>query len=160
MGVAAIPAVLQWGALALSAGAAIHQGETQKNYQNYLAAQADADAKAEVGAATVEAERIRKAGKKQRSEAIAALAASGVDVNSSTALKIDQEIARGAEEDAFLTIAGGNDRSARLNAEAGGARTAASNARTAGYVNAANSLLVAGSNSGRGWKRTNSKKGG
>jgi hypothetical protein len=160
MGFAAIPAVLQWGALALGAASAIHQGETQKNYNNYLAAQSDADARAEVAAATVEAERIRKAGRKQRSEAIAALAASGVDVNSSTALKIDQEIARGAEEDAFLTIAGGNDRSARLNAEAGGARTAARNAKTAGYVNAASSLLVAGTNSGRGWKRTNSKAGG
>ena len=158
MGVAAIPAIVQWGALALSAGAAIHQGETQKNYNNYLAAQSEADARAETAAATVEAERIRKAGKRQRSEAIAALAASGVDVNSSTALKIDQEIARGAEEDAFLTIAGGNDRSNRLNAEAGGARTAARNAQTAGYVNAAGSLLQAGTNSGRGWK-TNSKGG-
>lgn len=160
MGVAAIPAIVQWGALALSAGAAIQQGEQQKSYNNYLAAQADADARAERGAAQVEAERIRNASKKQRSEAIAAMAASGVDVNSDTALKIDQEITRGAEEDAFLTIAGGADRSARLGAEATGARIAGKNAQTAGYVNAAGSLLQAGTNSGRGWKRTNSKGGG
>lgn len=159
MGVAAIPAIVQWGALALGAGAAVYQGEQQKDYNNYLAAQSDADARAERGAAQVEAERIRKAGKKQRSEAIAAMAASGVDVNSDTALKIDQEIARGAEEDAFLTIAGGADRSARLGAEAAGARMAGKNAQTAGYVSAAGSLLQAGTNSGRGWKRTNSKGG-
>ncbi|WP_312252723.1 hypothetical protein [Stenotrophomonas sp.] len=160
MGVAAIPAIVQWGALALSAGAAIYQGEQQKDYNNYLAAQADADAKAERGAAMVEAERIRKASKKQRSEAVAALAASGVDVSSSTALKIDEEIARGAEEDAYLTLTGGSDRAARLNAEASGARYAGKQAQTAGYINAGTSLLNSGSNIGRGWKRTNSLSGG
>ncbi|TWT23605.1 hypothetical protein FQY83_02960 [Luteimonas marina] len=137
----------------LAGGSAVHQGQTQKNYNNYLANQAEADARAEAGAAQVEAERIRKAGKKQRSEAIAALAASGVDVNSGTALVIDREIARGAEEDAFLTMAGGSDRAARLSADASGRRGAASRAGTAGYINAASTLLQAGTNYGRGWKK-------
>lgn len=159
MGVAAIP-VLQWGALALGAATAVYQGEQTKNYNNYLAAQAEADSRAEVGAAKVEAERIRKAAKKQRSEAVAALAASGVDVNSSTALKIDEEISRGAEEDAFLTLTGGGDRAARLNAEASGARMAGKQAQTAGYLNAGSSLLSSGSSIARGWKRTSSLSGG
>ncbi|KDE91036.1 hypothetical protein D7Y57_05170 [Stenotrophomonas maltophilia] len=159
MGVAAIP-IIQWGALALSAGAAVYQGEQQSKYNNYLAAQAEADSRAERGAAQVEAERILKASKRQRSEAVAALAASGVDVNSSTALKIDEEISRGAAEDAFLTLTGGNDRAARLNAEAAGARYAGQQARTSGYINAGTSLLSSGSSIARGWKRTSSLSGG
>lgn len=159
MGAAAIP-IIQWGALALSAGAAIQQGEESRRYNNYLAAQAEADSRAERGAAQVEAERILKASKRQRSEAVAALAASGVDVNSSTALKIDEEISRGAAEDAFLTLTGGSDRAARLNAEASGARYAGKQAQRAGYVNAASSLLSSGSSIGRGWKRTSSLSGG
>ncbi len=148
----------------LGAGAAYQQGQAQKSYNNYLANQANADARAEVGAAQVEAERIRKAAKKQRGEAIAALAASGVDVNSSTALKIDQQISRDSEEDAFLTLAGGADRAARLNAEASGSRMAASQAGTAGALSAANSLLIGGSSLGRGWRKaaskTSNRKGG
>lgn len=144
--------IVMLGGALLGAGAAVHQGQTQKNYNNYLAAQAEADARAEQSAARVEAERIRKAGKQQKSEAIAALAASGVDVTSGTALKIDQEIGRASSEDAFLTLAGGRDRAARLNAEAQGSRMAGSRAQTAGYLNATNTLLVAGTNSGKGWK--------
>ncbi|WP_313248994.1 hypothetical protein [Stenotrophomonas acidaminiphila] len=145
--------IVMLGGALLGAGAAVHQGQTQKNYNNYLAAQAEADARAEQSAARVEAERIRKAGKQQKSEAIAALAASGVDVTSGTALKIDQEIGRASSEDAFLTLAGGRDRAARLNADAQGSRMAGSRAQTAGYLNATNTLLVAGTNSGKGWKK-------
>src|SRR3546814_8701174 len=81
----------------------------------FAADQAEVDARAEQGAAQVEAERIRREGKAQRAKAVAAAAASGVDVNSPTALKIDQEITANAEEDAMLTILNGGDRAARLN---------------------------------------------
>lgn len=146
-------AVAQIAAMAISAGAAIHQGETQKNYNNYLAAQAEADAKAEKGAAEVEAGRIRKAAKQQRAEAIAALASSGVDVNSGTALKIDQRIARDSEEDAVMALTGGSDRALRLQAEAGGNRQAAGRAQAAGYVGATSSLLQGGLTMSNGWKK-------
>jgi len=145
--------VLLVGSTLLGTGAAVHQAQTQSNYNNYLAAQAAADAKAEKGAAEVEAERIRKAGKQQRAEAIAALAASGVDVNSGTALKIDQRIARDSEEDAVLTLTGGSDRALRLEAEAQGSRQAASRAQAAGYVSAAGNLLQGGYKLANGWKK-------
>src|SRR3546814_20621914 len=48
----------------------------------FAADQAEVDARAEQGAAQVEAERIRREGKAQRAKAVAAAAASGVDVNS------------------------------------------------------------------------------
>lgn len=122
----------------------------------FEAAQAEADARAEAGAAEIEAKRIRDAAKKQRGQAIAAAAASGVDVNSPTALKIDEQITASAEEDAVLTILGGRDRSARLGQQAAASRIAGSNARTAGRVAQASTLLSAASSaygSGGNWKR-------
>lgn len=144
-------AVLASGALA--AGSAIHQGQVQKNYADYQSDQAQADAEAAKGAAQVEAERIRKASKQQREQAVAALAGSGVNVDSGTALRIDQEISSNAGQDAYLTMVGGSDRAARLNADAQGFRLQGNNARTAGYVSAGTSLLAATTNNGRGWKK-------
>jgi hypothetical protein len=152
MGVAVIP-VLQWGATILAAGAAVQQGIETKKYNDYLANQAEADKRTAQSAAEVEAMRIRKQREQIRSNAIAELAASGVDVNSDTALRIDQQIVRDSEEDAFLALAGGTDRANRLDAEAQGYRNTGKQARTAGYVNAGSSLLRGASNSGRGWKQ-------
>lgn len=136
--VAAIAAV---ASAAIAAGSAIHQGEVQSNYAKYQQDQAQADALAKQQAAQVEAERIRKAGQQQRSQAIAALAGSGVNVDSTTAVRIDQTIGQNANQDAFQTIANGNNQAARLNADAVGYGQQASNALTAGYVGAAGSLL-------------------
>lgn len=152
MGVAVIPAI-QWGATILAAGAAVQQGIETKKYNDYLADQAEADKRTAQSAAEVEAMRIRKQREKVRSDAIAELASSGMDVNSDTALKIDQQIVRDSEEDAFLTLAGGVDRSNRLAAEADGYRIAGKQARTAGFVRAGTSLLSTAANNGRGWKR-------
>lgn len=123
----------------------------------FAADQAEADAAAEKGAAEVEAMRIRKEGKAQRAKAVAAAAAAGVDVNSPTALKIDQEITANAEQDAMLTILNGGDRAARLNQQGQADRIAGSNAARAGKINMASTLLSSaytyGTNSGKGWKR-------
>src|SRR3546814_6196752 len=96
----------------------------------FAADHAEADARAEQGAAQVEAERIRREGKAQRAKAVAAAAASGVDVNSPTALKIDQEITANAEEDALTVIANGGDRAARLNQQGQADRIARSEEHT------------------------------
>lgn len=140
-------------AAAASAGAAIHQGEVQSNYGKYQRDQAAADAEAQRGAAQVEADRIRKAGKQQRAEAIAALAASGVNVDSATAVKIDQEITHNSEADAYLTIVGGNDKAARLNAQGQGAYLQGQQGKMAGYVNATSSLLQGAGNAIKGWQK-------
>lgn len=130
------------------------QGEANAKF---AADQAAADAAAEQGAAQVEAERIRKAGKKQQSAAIAAAAASGVDVNSGTAVKIDQEIGKNAGEDAYLTLVGGRDAGARLNQQGAADRIAGSNIRSAGRTQQGATLISAaggaGTNYGKGWKK-------
>lgn len=128
------------------------QGKQQESWANYQAAQGEADANAERGAAQVEAERIRKAGKRAQSEARAGLAASGVDLGSESAVRIDQEIGRGAEEDALLTIAGGNDTSARLRAGAAADRIRGSQAAGAGRLGAASSLIAGASSAAGNWK--------
>ena len=158
MGVAVIPAI-QWGATILAAGAAVQQGIETKKYNDYLADQAEADKRTAQSAAEVEAMRIRKQRDKVRADAIAELASSGVDVNSDTALRIDQQIVRDSEEDAYLSLAGGVDRAKRLDAEAQGYRISGKQARNAGFVNAGASLLKGASNNGRGWKKPSTAGG-
>jgi hypothetical protein len=124
----------------------------------FQAAQGEADAKASQGEAIVEAERIRKAAKSQRATATAAAAASGVDVSSPTAVRIDEQITASSEEDALLTILNGKDRSDRMNQQAKLDRTSASmarsNARTANV-----GTLLSGAAKGIGtytnWKKNN-----
>src|SRR3546814_7021051 len=88
--------MLYLAATAVGTGVTMYGQDTAANQEEanakFAADQAEADARAEQGAAQVEAERIRREGKRQRSKAVAAAAAAGVDVDSPTALKIDQEI--------------------------------------------------------------------
>ena len=129
------------------------QAEANAQFANDQAA---ADAAAAKGAAEVEAERIRKAGKKQRAEAIAAAAASGVDVNSPTAVKIDEQIGQNAEQDAYMTIANAGDQAARLRQSGQAALIEGRSARSAANsANAASLISFAGTatNYGQGWKK-------
>lgn len=138
-------------AAAVSAYSSYQQGENQKDWADYQARQAEADAKAEKSAAEVQAEKIRKMARIQAGEATASLAGSGVDVGEGTALNINKEIYRNAEDDAVMTIFGGVDRAARGNAEAAGYRLKGSQAQQAGYLNATSSLLSAYGTAARGW---------
>lgn len=154
------------GVLAASTAVTLYGQDTQAKQAEanakFDASQAEADARAEAGAAEVEAKRIRDAAKKQRGQAIAAAAASGVDVNSPTALKIDEEITSNAEEDAVLTILGGSDRARRLGQQADASRIGGRNARSAGRVAQASTLLSAASTgyNGGNWKRAAPSGGG
>lgn len=143
-------------AAAVSAYSSYQQGENQKDWADYQARQAEADAKAEKSAAEVQAEKIRKMARIQAGEATASLAGSGVDVGEGTALNINKEIYRNAEDDAVMTIFGGVDRAARGNAEAAGYRLKGSQAQQAGYLNATSSLLSAYGTAARGWKTPSS----
>lgn len=151
MGVCAAVAAISSAVIA--GGAAIHQGEVQSNYAQYQKDQAQADANAKREAAMVRAEQIRKSAKAQKARAVAALAGSGVNVDSGTALNINQTIDKNAEQDAFLTIVGGNDSALRLESAAHGYGTQAANDKTAGYINAGTTLLGATTNNGKGWKK-------
>lgn len=138
--------------------AANQQGKQQEAWQNYQAEQADADADAERQAGMVEAERIRKLGKRQKAEADAAFAGSGIDLSEGTPLDINRDISQGVEEDAYFAMVGANDRGARLNADAMGARIGAKNSRTAGRLGAATALAQGAATVATGWKT--SKSGG
>jgi hypothetical protein len=145
---------------AIGTGVAVQGANTQARQADanakFTEQQAQADARAEQGAAQVEAERIRKAGKAQRAQAAAAAAASGVDINSPTAVKIDETISNNAEQDAYLTLVGGKDAAARLQ-QGGQAALINGQSQAAGYrTQATQSLLQFGATStnyGNGWKR-------
>lgn len=139
---------------AVSAIGAIQQGQQAKAMGNYQAEQAAADAEAAKGQAMVEAGKIRKAGERQRSAAIASMAAAGVDSNVGTAELINKEITSNAEEDALTAVFGGNTSARRLNAQGQAAKIQGDNAATAGFLNAAGSALKAGSTFGKGWRST------
>lgn len=158
-------------ALAATTAVSMYSTDTQAKQQEanlkFQAEQAEADARAEAGAAQVEAMRIRKQAKMQRAQAIASAAASGIDVDSPTALKIDKDIAANAEEDAVLTIMQGKNRGSRLGQQAYASRNEASMARWAGKVNNTATLLSSvssaasmGANGGAGWKRAAGATGG
>jgi hypothetical protein len=137
----------------ISAFSAYQQGRTQQDFANYEAAQAEADARASKGEAKVEAERLRKAGKRATAEANASLAASGQDLASAGAIGINREITRGAEEDAYFALLGGENRAARLNAGATMSRARGSAAAQAGRLGAFSELLSAGYTAGTGWRQ-------
>lgn len=144
--------VLTVGSTLVGAFGQMQAGKQEQQWANYQAAQAEADAKAEKGAATVEAERIRKAGKRAMAEADAALAGSGVALGEGTAVNINRDIAQGVEEDALLTIAGGQDRSLRLNAQATADRIRGSQAASAGKIGALSTLIGGTNRAASGWK--------
>lgn len=136
------------GGTAISAAGAIQQGEQAAAMGNYQNAQAQADADAAKGDALVQARQIREAGKRQKSSATAASAASGFSVSDGTAELINNQIDQGAEQDALMAILGGNNQARRLRAQGEYAQKAGENARTAGYVSAIGSVAKAGN----GWK--------
>jgi predicted secreted acid phosphatase len=146
-------------AMAAGTAATMYATDTQAKQQEsnlkYQSAQTAADAKAAQGEAEVEAMRIRKAAQVQKSQMTAAAAASGIDVNSPTAVRLDEEVTHNSEEDALLTILGGKDRSSRMNNQAMVDRQGASLARTEGRAQETGTLLSAVSSSYTstgGWK--------
>ena len=128
------------------------QAKQQESNLKYQAAQTAADAKAAQGEAEVEAMRIRKAAQAQKAQMTAAAAASGVDVNSPTTVRLDQEATHNSEEDALLTILGGKDRSSRMNNQAYLDRQGASLARSEGRQQQVGTLLSATASTMGGWK--------
>lgn len=143
---------------AVSAVSAIQQGQQQKEWGDYQAKQAEADAKAEKSAAEVHAEKIRKLARIQASEANASLAGSGVDVGEGTAININKDIYANAEYDALTTILNGADAARRGEAAAAGYRLRGQQARQAGNLGAASSVLGGAMKIAEGWK-TPSKTG-
>ena len=128
----------------------LSQASQKQDYYDYQAEQARADAQAEREAADVRAEKIRKLGTKQQSEAKAALAGAGVEVGAGTPVRIAQQIQKNAEEDAQNESLYGQRKGQRLEADAQGYKIAGDNAMDAGMLRAGGSLLTGWQKSG--WK--------
>lgn len=139
---------------AVGAGAAIYSGEQQRKAANAQADQVNADAQAAAQQAQVDAQRIRDATRKRQGEAVAALAASGVDVASGTAEKITSDIGYRGEQDALMTILSGQNGVARSSASADAIKISGDNAETAGYLNATSTVLNSASRIGNKWTGT------
>lgn len=130
-------------------GTAIYSGQQQAKAAGAQAAALSEQAAQEQEAAKAEADRLRQATRFKRGEARAALAASGVDVDSQTATLIDQTIVSNDEQDAFNLLLTGQRRAGSLSAESQLSLRAGRDAATAGYLDAANTALGAYS----GYKR-------
>lgn len=128
-------------ATAVQAVGAISQGQQAKNLGKFQQEQAAADAQAEREAGQVRADKLRKMGQLQKSEARAALSKSGVVADAGSALEIQSDITMRSEEDALSEILTGTRRSSRLNQEGELSRRAGDNAFTAGILGAGKSVL-------------------
>jgi hypothetical protein len=144
--------VLSLVGTAMSAIGQLNQGQQQQDYHEYQAEQSRADAQAAREEGEVRADRIRRMGDAQQSEARAALAASGVEVGAGTPVRITQQIERDAEWDARQEMLSGERRGARLDADAEGNRIAGRNAVGSSY-------LAAGSTVASGWLRSRNSNG-
>lgn len=108
--------------------------------------------------AQVQARMIRKAAEKQRAEARAALASSGVVVGEGTAEQIDTEIAADAEQDALLTIYDGTNRARGITVAGEQAAQRTRNAAAASRTGALTSALQGGATIASGWNTTSRRK--
>lgn len=150
-------AVVLVAAAAAGAYASIESGNQQKKMYKAQAQQASNEAAYRKDAAKAQAEKIRRMGALQKSEAKAALAASGVDVSEGTPLELQKSITQNSEEDALSALLGGKRASESAMAEASMLSQAGANAQKSGNMGAVTSVLGAASTYSSGWKSTAKK---
>lgn len=139
--------LLQIAGTAFSVIGQLSQGSQQQDWAEYQAEQARADAQAAREEGQVRAEKVRKLGKRQQSEARAALAAAGAEVGAGTPVVIDTQIGRDAEADAQEELLSGVRSAQRLEQDAAASEIQGSNAMT-------RSMLAAGGSVASGWRRS------
>lgn len=134
---------------AVSMAGALAQGVAAKRAANVQAQQEEHIAAQQREQASREAERIRRAGERTQGQARAQMAASGIRVDSGTALQIDEEIGFESELDAQNTLLTG-ERGARASEfSASVARARGANAKTGSILSAVGTGVGAGL---QGWK--------
>jgi hypothetical protein len=129
----------------LSVVGQLAQGMAQKRAADVEAQQADRQAAQVQDEALQEAERIRRAGKRTQGAARAQLAASGIRVDSGSALVIDEEIGMDSELDAQNILLTGKRRSDAAKFSASQSRAKGKNAMTGSALGAITTGL-------QGWK--------
>jgi len=136
---------------AVSVYGAMEQKDQAKEAANAQQQTAAADAAYAASEAQVQARTIRKAADKQRAEARASLAGSGVVVGQGTAEQIDTTISANAEEDALMAIYDGSNRARAITQSGNLAASRSRNAASAAGIGAFGSALQGGSMLAKGW---------
>lgn len=101
----------------VQAGGSMLEGRANKDQYEYQGKLDQIEGQQQMDDARVHANLIREMGKRTRGEATAAYAGSGVDVNSQTAMAVDEEISSLSERDAEYALLTG------ARAEAAGDRS-------------------------------------
>lgn len=107
-------AIAQGAATVIQTVGALRQGMQQQAYFDYQSRQNNADAAAVQGAAAVNADIVRKAGRLTRSSARASLARAGVEVDSGSAGALQDSITQESELDALSQLIMGRYQGRRL----------------------------------------------
>ena len=143
------------GAL-LSGGAAVYSGVQQKKVGDMNAELARREGNQEVDAAVAQAEKIRKAGRAAAARANTAMAASGVSIGEGTPIRINEEIYKDSESDAYSTLLTGSRRRQSSEDQGSVMQYEGRTARTAGYINAVATVLSAGAGYSK-WQKSQKK---
>jgi len=149
---AAVAAVAAIAGTAYSVYSSEQAGKQAKYNADAQSEQSQNDANDAASAATVQADRIRRLSRNRASEANAALAASGVQVGEGTAVNINEEITRNAEEDAAMTIFNGQKQKKQGYVDASNTALAGSQAQAAYRGQAASTLVSGATQAYSGWK--------
>lgn len=135
--------------LAVSAAATVagkvQESRAQQRAANDNAADLEYQAAVDRDNAQAQARSIRRAGERDRGQALAGIAASGIKVGQGSALDVEREIMTDTETDARMAILNGERQARGATIQADNTRRAGRDARRAGYFGAATSLLSAGS---------------
>jgi hypothetical protein len=131
----------------------VQQGKSQQEAYNAQAQATLNEGAYRADAAKQQAEKFRKAGRNQASEAKAQLAASGVKLGEGTPLEIDRQISQNAEEDSLSALLGGSRATTAAQEEAKLLGKAGGNAVTNAGYGAASSVMQTGAAFAKsGWK--------
>ena len=135
----------------VSAAGALAQGVAAKRAGDAQAARDEMAARQQQDAAGAEADRIRRAGERAKGAARAQLAASGIQVDTGSALLIDEDIGRRVEDDAFNTLLTGSRQAGAYRLSAAQSRASGRNALTASALGAVSTGI-------QGWKGVSARQ--
>lgn len=137
----------------MSAKGQMDAGRAQQQAANFSAEQDEIEAAQTRQAYREQAEKIRRIGRAQASEAKAAYAASGVSIGSGTPVLINDQIQNDTESDAYNTILTGNRRADSLEAQAAMSRRSGASMAKVGQRAATGSLLSMAGSTYSAWKK-------
>jgi len=138
----------EFAALAATAVGTAVTVKNQQDIAGFQADQANANAETEKQAGEMRAAKTRERGKRIAASARAAMAASGVDIDSVTGNLINKDIVERTEQDAFTETLNAGDRATALRQQADVFSLRGSQAATAGVANFASSAISIGGQAG------------